>query len=181
MPHLSLSVLLSLSLYSLGTASAISIELVDKLNIKAIKSINLIKTNEELRASVVVQFSTSAPVALKFKKANFAILFKSDDGTQIYLGTTQSEELIFPASEAGSEKLIEEKLDVFVGKNEADTINRLIQLFNLIGNPDSEFEMILSGSTKIGTRAKRGWIYQGRVEIEDFIFYPTIQREVLFK
>lgn len=181
MHHIPLSVLLTLSLYSLGTASAISIELVDQLNIKAIKSINLIKTNEEFRASVVVQFSTTAQVALKFKKADFTIIFKGDKGTEIYLGATQSEELLFPASETGREKLIEEKLDIFVGKNDADTMTRLIQLFNLLGNPDSEFEMILSGTTEIGTRAKRGWIYQGRIEIEDFIFYPTIQREVLFK
>jgi len=97
------------------------------------------------------------------------------------LGTTQYEELVFPASEDGNEKLNEEILDVYVGKNEADTITRLIKLFNLIANPDSEFEMILSGTTIVGTRARRGWIYQGSIEIEDFVFYPTIQREVLFK
>ena len=41
--------------------------------------------------------------------------------------------------------------------------------------------MILTGSTEIGVKAKRGWIYQGRVQLEDFTFHPTIQREVLFK
>ncbi len=181
MRHFILQLIAVLSLYSVGTAYAISLELVDKLDIKAIKSINLIQTEEEFRATVVVQFSTSADTAFKFKKANFTITFKDSNGTEINLGTTQYEELVFPASEDGNEKLNEERLDVYVGKNEADTITRLIKLFNLIANPDSEFEMILSGTTIVGTRARRGWIYQGSIEIEDFVFYPTIQREVLFK
>jgi hypothetical protein len=166
---------------SLGTAYAFSLEIVDKLDIKAIKSINLKQTDDDFRANVVVQFSTSAKAAIKFRKTDFIITFQDDKGTEVYLGTTQSEELFFPASSDGSEKLKEEKLDVYVGKNDLDTISRLIRLFNLIGNPDSEFTMILSGTTEVGTKARRGWIYQGRIEIEDFSFHPTIQREVLFK
>ena len=166
---------------SIGTVSALSLEMVDKLDIKAIKSIKLIPNKEEFRASVVVQFSSLAESALKFKQTDFAITFKDRKGTTIYLGTTQSEELVFPASENGKIQLVDEQLNVFVGKNEAETINRLIQLFNLLGDPDAEFEMILSGTTEVGTRTKRGWIYQGKVELEDFIFNPTIQREVLFK
>ncbi|MEN8218153.1 MAG: hypothetical protein ABFS56_17635 [Pseudomonadota bacterium] len=173
--------LILLASLSLGTAYAFSLEIVDKLDIKAIKSINLKQTNDDFRANVVVQFSTSAKAALKFRKADFIITFQDDKGTQVYLGTTQSEELFFPASSDGSEKLKEEMLDVYVGKNDLDTISRLISLFNLIGNPDSEFTMILSGTTEVGTKARRGWIYQGRIEIEDFSFHPTIQREVLFK
>jgi hypothetical protein len=176
------SLLTLLSFYvNIGTVSAISLEMVDKLDITAIKSINLLQNQEEFQASVVVQFSSLAESALKFKQADFAITFKDRKGTEIYLGTTQSEELVFPASKDGNIQLVDEKLNVFVGKNEAKTIERLIQLFNLLGDPDAEFEMILSGTTEVGTRTKRGWIYQGKVELEDFIFNPTIQREVLFK
>lgn len=178
---LRLIVAVSVYLFSLEVAYALSLELIDKIDIKAIRSIHLKQTQEEFRASVAVQFSTSAEVALKFRKADFVINFQDDKGTKIYLGTTQSEELFFSASQDGNDRLIEEKLEVFVGKNNVDTITRLIQLFNLIGNPDSEFAMILSGTTEVGTKAKRGWIYQGEVEIEEFTFHPTIQREVLFK
>ncbi len=173
--------ILTFYLLSLGTTYAFTLELVDKLDIKAIKSIKLKQTDKDFKASVIVQFSTSAKVALKFRNADFAITFQDDKGTEIYLGTTQSQELLFPASPEGSEKFKEEKLDVYVGKNDLTTIARLIAMFNLIGNPDAEFTMILSGTTEIGTRAKRGWIYQGRVEVEEFTFNPTIQREVLFK
>lgn len=182
MRHPILVATLSLYLISLGTAAyAFSLELVDKLDIKAIKSINLKQTDKEFRADVVVQFSTSAKAAIKFRKADFVITFEDDKGTEVYLGTTQSEELFFPASEDGTEKLKEEMLDVYVGKNDLNTITRLISLFNLIGNPEVEFTMILSGTTEVGTKARRGWLYQGRIEIEDFTFHPTIQREVLFK
>ena len=180
MRHFVLSLMVVLSL-NLRDIYALSVEMVDQLDIKAIKSINLKKTDEEFRAEVVVQFSTSATAAVKFKEADFVIIFQDGQGEKIHLGTAKPKEIIFPASEDGIEHLKDEKLDVYVGKNDINTITRLIKLFNLIGNPDSEFAMILSGSTEVGTKAKRGWIYQGRVELEDFTFHPTIQREVLFK
>ncbi|RKZ85396.1 MAG: hypothetical protein DRR19_16465 [Candidatus Parabeggiatoa sp. nov. 1] len=179
-PLLQLVMAISFYLFSLEAAFALSLELVDKLDIKAIKSINLIKTDDEFRATVVVQFSTAAEVGLKFRNPRFVITFEDGKGTEIYLGTTQ-QNILFPASEDGSEKIVEKELDVFVGKNDVSTTTRLIELFNLIGNPGSEFAMRLSGTTNIGTKAKRGWLYHGEVEIEDFTFHPTIQREVLFK
>ena len=171
---------ISLCLLSFETALGLSLELVDKLDIKAIKSINLTKTNEEYSATVVVQFSSTAEIALKFRNPRFAITFEDGKGTEIYLGTTE-QNILFPASEDGTEKLVDKELAVFVGKNDVNTTTRLVDLFNLIGNPDSDFSMKLSGKTNVGTKAKRGWVYHGEVEIEDFIFHPTIQREVLFK
>ncbi|MDM8567426.1 hypothetical protein QUF74_17475 [Candidatus Halobeggiatoa sp. HSG11] len=165
----------------LGTSHAISPNIADQLDIKAIKSINLIQTDKKFRAFIVVQFSSSAPIAMKFKRSNFMINFQDDRGADVFLGTTQPKEILFPASENNVASLTEKKLEVFVGENNINTINRLMNLFNLIGNPDSEFAMILSGTTEVGTKTKRGWLYQGQVEIEDFVFYPTIQREVLFK
>ncbi|RKZ40935.1 MAG: hypothetical protein DRQ49_02365 [Gammaproteobacteria bacterium] len=178
---LQMAVILILYLFALQTGYALSIDIVDKLDIKAIKSIKIKQNENNFRAEVIVQFSTSAKTALKFKNANFDLTFKDGNGKEIYLGNTQPAEILFPASQEGSEKFTEEMLDVNVGKNEAQTIARLLLMFNLIGNPDSEFEMILSGTTEIGIKAKRGWLYQGEVKIENFIFYPTIQREVLFK
>jgi hypothetical protein len=165
----------------LGNSHAISPNIADQLDIQAIKSINLIQIEKKFRAFIVVKFTSSAPIAMKFKRSNFVINFQDDRGADVFLGTTQPEEILFPASEIGIVSVIEKKLEVDVGENNINTINRLMNLFNLIGNPDSEFAMILSGTTEVGTKTKRGWLYQGKVEIEDFVFYPTIQREVLFK
>jgi len=167
--------------YGLGISYAISPNIADQLDIKAIKSINLVQTENKFRAFIVVQFSSSALIAMKFKNSNFLINFQDDIEADVFLGTTQPEEILFPASENGIASLVDKKLEVFVGENNINTINRLMNLFNLIGNPDSEFAMILSGTTEVGTKTKRGWLYQGQVKIEDFVFYPTIQREVLFK
>ncbi len=166
---------------SFGAVSAFSLDFVDKLDIKAIKSIHLTQINNEFRATIKVQFGSTSDVDLKFKNANFKITFKNNKDSDIYLGVTESAEFFFPASEHGIERLQDENLNVYVGKNDLDTLNRLIEMFNLMGNPNSEFAMILSGVTDVGTKVKRGWIYQGHIEIEDFTFHPTIQREVLFK
>ncbi|HHB93263.1 MAG TPA: hypothetical protein ENK59_08650 [Thioploca sp.] len=174
-------IILFITFYWLGICYAIPSNIVDHLDIKAIKSIHLIKLENKFRAFIVVQFSSSASITIKFKNSNFIINFQDDRGADVFLGKTQPEMILFPASENGIDSLIEKKLEVFVGDDNLDTINRLMNLFNLIGNPDSEFAMILSGTTEVGTKTKRGWLYQGQVKIEDFIFYPTIQREVLFK
>ncbi|MCK5876243.1 MAG: hypothetical protein KAG43_01310 [Candidatus Marithrix sp.] len=165
----------------LGVGYAVPPNIADQLDIKAIKSIKLIQTEKKFRVFIVVQFSNSAIIDMKFKRSNFTINFQDDRGADVFLGTTQPKEIFFSASENGIASLTEKKLEVFVGENNIDTINRLMNLFNLIGNPDSEFAMLLSGTTEVGTRTKRGWLYQGQIKIEDFRFYPTIQREVLFK
>ena len=174
-------IIIFITFYWLGTSYAITPNIADQLDIKAIKSIHLIQIEKKIRAFIVVQFSNSASIAMKFKNSNFLINFQDDREADVFLGTTKPEKILFPASENGIDSLVEKKLEVFVGENNIDTINRLMKLFNLIGNPDSEFAMILSGTTEVGTKTKRGWLYQGQVEIEDFVFYPTIQREVLFK
>lgn len=174
-------IIVNFYLFSVSAVYGLSLDIIDKVDIKAIKSISLIKNKDNFRADVVVQLSSWAKVALKFKAADFVITFKDEKGQDIFLGTTQPKEIIFPQSEEGFETLTDQKLEVFVGKNNIDTINRLIHLFNLIGNPNSEFTMVLSGTTEIGMKAKRGWIYQERIELENFTFHPTIQREVLFK
>jgi len=166
---------------AITNANAISLDIIDKVDIKAIRSINLIKHEQDYRAMVVVQFSTTATSSLKFKECDFKLSFRESEKMEIFLGTTQPKEILFPASETGQAILVEKQLEVMVGKNETATVERLIELFNLIGNPKSQFAMIISGTTEIGAKARRGWIYQGRVKLEDFIFYPTIQREVLFK
>jgi hypothetical protein len=180
-----LSTLVILNLFTVliinTKADAISLDIIDKVDIKAIRSINLIKEEHNYRAAVVVQFITTATSALKFQNCDFQLFFREDEKPEIALGTSQPKEILFPASETGQPVLIEKQLEVKVGKNEQATVERLIDLFNLIGNPESQFAMIISGTTEIGIKARRGWIYQGRIELADFTFYPTIQREVLFK
>jgi hypothetical protein len=172
---------LSICIFSMGIANALPIDVVDQLDIKAIKSISIKKTDDAFKANLVVKFSTVAKAELKFRNTNFKITFKDDNDKSIYFGSTKSELFILPPSLDGNLTFKEEQLEIYIGKNDTATMDRLIDLFNLIANPESEFQMIVSGTTEVGTKVKRGWVYQGQVEIENFTFYPTIQREVLFK
>jgi hypothetical protein len=176
-----LKTIVALSLFSMNIANALPIDIVDKLDIKAIKSISIKKTDDALKANLIVKFSTTAKMELKFRNTNFKIVFKDDNDQSIYFGSTKSELFILPPSKNGNLTFKEQKLEVYIGKNDTETMNRLIDLFNIIANPETDFQMIISGTTEVGTKVKRGWIYQGQVEIENFTFYPTIQREVLFK
>ena len=173
---------LGLGLLLMGLSTfAISLDIIDEVDIKAIKRIHLEKKADGFWAEVTVQFSNGGPAALKFKQADFVITFKEGEKQQIYLGNTHIDEIIFVANQKGEPQLTEYRLAVLVGEDNLDTVTRLVQLFNLIANPNSEFSMVLTGSTEVGVKAKRGWVYQGRINLEEFVFYPTIQREVLFK
>ncbi|WP_069472123.1 hypothetical protein [Candidatus Marithrix sp. Canyon 246] len=176
-----LKTIVAVSLLSMNIANALPIDIVDKIDINAIKSISLKKTDDAFKANLIVKFSTTAKMELKFRNTNFKITFKDDNDKSIYFGSTKSELFILPPSKNGNLTFKEQKLEVYIGKNDTKTMDRLIDLFNVIANPETDFEMIISGTTEVGTKAKRGWIYQGQVEIENFTFYPTIQREVLFK
>jgi hypothetical protein len=172
---------ISLYISSVGIVNALPTDIVDQLDIKAIKSISIKKTDDAFKANLIVKFSTSSKMELKFRNTNFKITFKDDNDQSIYFGSTKSELFILPASKNGNLTFKEQKLEVYIGKNDTKTMDRLINIFNIIANPETDFEMIISGTSEVGTKAKRGWIYQGQVEIENFTFYPTIQREVLFK
>ena len=60
-----------------------------------------------------------------------------------------------------------------------ETMQRVIGMFNVIGNPMANFSMLLNGEGEVGVKAKKGWIYQSGITVE-WVFTPKVQKEVLF-
>ena len=151
------------------------------LDIVAIKSIQLRSDESGFYSEVKVLFKNDSDKAIKFKNANFDITFK-DKGETILFGNSPLKELIVPpkSGEGTVEGQTEVVLNIKIGPKDDKTVGLLIKLFNIIGNPSNSLVMILDGTSEVGHKIDKGWIYQTgmRAELE---FIPTIQREILFK
>lgn len=151
------------------------------LDIAAIKSIQIHDEKSGYYSEVVLLFQNSSDQALKLRNINFDVRFKEGDKI-IPFGTSSLKEIIIPpkSRESSSAGQVGTKLRVKIGPKGEKTIGLLIQLFNIIGNPSNALVMILEGTSEVGTKIEKGWIYHTGMKAE-LEFVPTIQREILFK
>ena len=151
------------------------------LDIAAIKSIQLNSDDSNFYSQIVVILENSSDKDIKFKNANFSIVFK-DQGQTIPFGNSPVGELIIPAKggEGSAGGQAEFSLTLTIGPEDDNTVGTLLKLFNIVGNPSHSLLMVMEGTGEVGHKVEKGWIYQTgiRAELE---FTPSIQREILFE
>mgnify|MGYP000995745499 CR=1 FL=1 len=167
-----------------GVSVAAQQEAVNALDVKAIKSMQLQEKSGKYIAEVGVIFVNKSDKESKMRKATFDVAFKSGD-VSIPFGKANLDELVLPAGEKAEDGTVtsaekEVTLTVTVGPKDSETFSRLVGLFNIIGNPESELTMQLNGQGELGMKVDKGWVYQQNMAVE-LEFVPTIAREVLFK
>lgn len=163
----------------LASSAFAQMDKIANLDIKAIQKLQFEEKDKDLIAKNVVVFANGGDSEVKLRNATFKVSLKSG-GKTIPMGEGPIEELVFPAgTEEGPAELTKEMV-LKVGPKNEETIQRLISLFNVIGDPASKFTMVLEGTSEVGFKAERGWIYQKGITVE-LEFQPSIQREVLFK
>jgi hypothetical protein len=153
-----------------------------KLDINAIKSIQLSSDESNYIAEVVVLLENSSKNDIKFKNADFSIAFKNEDQNQtIPFGNSLVEELEVPAmkDEEGTIGQTEFSLTMIIGPKDHNTVNTILKLFNLVGNPSHSLLMEMNGTSKVAVKSKHGWITTNQIEAE-LEFKPSIKREILF-
>lgn len=152
---------------------------IAQMNIKAIKKMNFVDGGKNINLTNTIVFANAATTEIKLRNPEFKISLKSDVGS-ILIGTGTVPEILFPAATAEQpEAEVTQEITVTVGPKDEDTIMRLITLFNALGDPEAEFTLLLEGTTEVGVKNDKGWVYQKGISVE-FEFEPSIQREVLF-
>jgi len=151
---------------------------IANLDIKAIQKLQFEEKGKDLIARNVLVFSNAGDSEVKLRNATFKVSLKSGDKT-IPMGEGLVEELVLPAGTAEEPAELTKEMVLTVGPKNDETVSRLIALFNVIGDPTSKFTMILEGTSEVGFKGARGWIYQKGITVE-LEFQPSIQREVLF-
>ena len=71
-------------------------------------------------------------------------------------------------------------LMVEAGDKGQETLKRLFAVFNTVSNPAIVPTVFLAGTSDVGFRDRRGWVYENKFEI-DFMFRPEVKRRFLMK
>jgi hypothetical protein len=157
---------------------------IGKLDIKTIKKMEFSEKGKDLVAKNVLVFANAGASEVKLRNAEFKVSLKSA-GKVIPMGVSRIDELVFPAAAKGQDgalapsELVKE-MEIKVGPKDDETVAKLIAMFNVIGDPATTFTLMLEGTSEVGTKSEKGWIYQKGITVE-LEFQPSIQREVLFK
>jgi len=173
------AVLLLLALSAFSGSVFAQANLVAKLDVKSIKSIQFKQRGNTIYADTVIIVTSSADTEFKLRKTDFNVQMQSRDH-QIPMGTAKTGEILFEAGSVQKPSQVALELQVKVGPRNLETMQRLIGMFNVIGNPKANFSMLLDGESEVGVKAKKGWIYQKGISVE-LVFSPKVQKEVLFK
>jgi len=172
---------LGLCLAVSGTALA-QIEISEKIDIRSINKMEMYKSRGQFRIKVTVTLTNGNDRNVKFRDIYFKLRFRSGE-EDLYLGRSDMvSEMIIPyARGAGEPGELEQTLDVEVGPITWSTVDRLMDIFNLLSDPGNRtFSLYMEGDGEVGMERKdSGWIYQDYKA--ELIFKPDIQREVLFK
>lgn len=175
----------------LGSSAQAQMEAVNLINITAIKKMEVVQDGNEYKALVTLVFENDNERTIRLSGADFVVTIKSDKTTtsvdadgkivtvkvpyDVRFGNGDIGELDIPAS--GS---VEREIPVMVGPVNADSLTRIFEVFNIIGNPERKLEMNLKGEGDIGAEMDHGWALQRSIAI-DFTFIPEVQDEVLVK
>lgn len=146
-----------------------------KIDIKAIQSIQYYQKDNAFRAKVTVIFSNASESDVKLDNGDFMVGVSTKNKKAVHLGRGEVNDLIIPSK---AQKTY--TLDLFVGYDGQDSISRMMQIFNIIGDPKQKPIMELKGECGFGAKERRGWTTSNSVSI-DWQFTPRIQDEVLFQ
>jgi len=173
---------IAIGLAIVGNATA-QMAQMDKLDIKAVKKMEFVEKGSDLFAKNTLLFSNSGDAEVKLRNGEFKVSLKSGDKI-IPMGVSKIAEMVFPAATKDGDTVrpaeLSMEMEMKVGPRNEETTQKLIAMFNVIGDPGSQFTLVLEGTSEVGAKTGKGWVYQKGITVE-FEFQPSIQREVLFK
>jgi hypothetical protein len=153
------------------------------VSLTAIKSMHIDSEAGRYFADVLVLIQNKSDKTIRLKDYVFDVDFKQGEEITPF-GTAPLEEAVINGAtgegEGSTPGQYEATLRIDIGPKGSDTMDRLLQLFNVIGDPSNTLNLILEGTGEVGTRLPNGWASQTGIKLE-LEFVPTIQREVLFK
>jgi len=159
-------------------------EAIGKLDIKAIKKMQFVEKGKDLYANNVIVFVNAGNTEARLRNAKFDVSLRSGDEL-IPMGSGTIADLTLPAASKveGSDELapseLVKEMPVLVGPKNDATIERLLRLFNVFGDPSVEFALVLVGECELGVpMGDKGWVYQKGIGVE-LEFKPTILPEYL--
>ena len=184
------------------------IELAEKVRFAAIKSIQYQRRNSSFEAEVQIIFENSSDRAIRIRNGNFIVGVKRTKASSLWpvppetvpleeeLGKGTIENIVLPAA-GGKANTTESPaagalsdgknvsqtkviMRITLGRESEPTLERLMRVNNIMGDPDSGLRMTLRGEAEFGAQTANGWISHRNVAVE-LEFKPRVTNEVLIE
>lgn len=163
-------------------------ENLTKLDIKEIQKIQFVENGANLDANTTLKFTNASDQEVVIKNAKFNVGLKVA-GQPLAMGIANVAELSIPGTKTDStdpnNPIVTtgetvQMMAVRVGPKDDATIQRLLAIFNVFGDPSAQYTMTLVGDCDVGFRTANGLIMQKGISVE-FEFAPTYKPSVLAK
>jgi hypothetical protein len=184
------------------------IDLAEKVRFSAIKSIQYNRRNNSFEAEVQIIFENSSDRNIRIRNGNFAVGVKRTKASPLWpvppetvpveeeLGKGTIEQVVLPAaggkanstespaagalSEGKNISQTKVTMRITLGRESEPTLERLMRVNNILGDPDSGLRMTLRGEAEFGAQTPNGWISHKNVSVE-LEFKPRVTNEVLIE
>ena len=184
------------------------VDLVEKVRFSAIKSIQYHRRNNSFEAEVQIIFENSSDRNIRIRNGNFTVGVKRTKASSLWpvppetvpveeeLGKGTIEQVVLPAAGgkanstespaagplADGKNVSQTKviMRITLGRESEPTLERLMRVNNILGDPDSGLRMTLRGEAEFGAQTPNGWISHKNVSVE-LEFKPRVTNEVLIE
>lgn len=187
------TVILSAAVLALASAQAqVSTAKIGKMEIVSINKMIIETVGDEYFLHVGLTFQNRNPEAVKLRKGVFQTralgkrwgqTAKEAEVRTLEIGKGVLEELELPGTANKTAKgLTTAEVVIDLGPKTEATVEKMISLWNLVGNAEEQLGLLFVGSAEIGQELANGWVFEQGKKIEvELTFEPKVQRRVLLQ
>lgn len=122
------------------------------------------------------------PESLKLRNGEFEVIFQGQDGRPLLLGRTKVAEHVMSGKTGNQAGRDEMGMNVRLGPRDQETVQKILEIINIIGNPDAVVRILIRGKAEVGMKLPRGWVYEQGKKFEiELVFTPEKQRDWVLK
>jgi hypothetical protein len=157
------------------------------IEIKGVKSMQFIEARDELITNLVVIFSNSNKNNIRLDSANFDVTMTGTLQTfppriiKVSIGAGNLNDTVIPAvSDSNPSGTKEVLISINMGRQNESTKKKLLDMLNLIGDPQIKKTITLKGESDFSIAVPRGWVTQRRIGV-DLTYTPKFMNSVLLE
>jgi hypothetical protein len=155
---------------------------LSNLDVSAIKKMQVVQTSTDYTLDVVLILTNAKAEALRFRNGQAEVSFDRPNKEPMIIGQTVLSDQIAPGKKGDQSGTAVLELSIYMGPKDHDTMAKLIEVFNIVGDPVRPLKMSIQGKSEVGLQLPRGWFFeQGKKFEVELAFTPAIQREILLK
>lgn len=157
-------------------------EMIDNLDISAVKSLQVRKSGNSYYLDMVVQMRNANERDIKLSECDFGVKLGSSVFSPRYIGKTTPQQIVINSAMTDSAPSTDVNLQIGLGADQANVLSTLTYVMNIVGNPADKTQIILDGGANASLKGKRGWIEKtDPVRIAEWQYSPKIQKELLLE